>query len=699
MENTESRESSNSTLATSEAESFDPKAYRLGQQERSIFIALILSMFSASVNQTIVGPAMPRIIAELGGMDHYSWVATTALLFSALVTPIVGKLSDMYGRRSFYISGLVAFIVGSILSGAAQSFGWLLVGRAITGAAMGTLIPLSQTVIGDIIPSRMRGKYQGYMGAAFGVSTVIGPLLGGVITDALGWRYLFFCALPLCFVALVVMIKKLKIDFVPQKAKIDVTGMVLLAISLTTILLATSWGGSTYPWASGQILGLYAIGLVTAIAFVFVESRAEAPVIPLHLFKNSVFTLSSFSAMLLAVAMFSTLTYLPVYVQGVLGASASVSGIVLMPMSLVQIVTGIIIGRIITRTGHYKEFMIIGVVIIGAGMLMLAFLQPDHELIYVSLSMIVFGFGIGLVIQQYMLVVQNAVPVRDLGVGTAGLQFFRNIGSTVGIAIFGTIMNTGLQEAIGSHLPKNIAEVPTGIDAGSVLDTGVLDGLSPAIADAVRFGLADRLHWVFVGALPVIAAIFLLTLPIKPLSLRETVAENVDTRVEYLATMGSTTERDAQELAGAHSPREQERQLGVEFELLERTARQADYPLLERAVTELGKGDFERGLSLLRHTATMLKSINYAEAANEEKYAAEISQMAKRRGGAFSRELRNDYMAAAAFKRPNAPEPEFPDDNVTVAERSERVDVDKLREVRAQLGGMLLIDLAGLYYD
>lgn len=680
-------------------DAFDPKAFRLEQKEKSIFIALLLSMFSASVNQTIVGPAMPRIIAELGGMDHYSWVATTALLFSALVTPIVGKLSDMYGRRSFYIGGLVAFILGSILSGAAQSFGWLLVGRAVTGAGMGTLIPLSQTVIGDIIPARMRGKYQGYMGAAFGVSTVIGPLLGGAITDALGWRYLFFCALPLCLIALALMIKMLKIDFVPQKAKIDVTGMVLLTISLTTILLATSWGGSSYPWISAQVLGLYAVGLVTAIIFVFIERRAQSPVIPLRLFKNSVFTLSTFSAMLLAMAMFSALTYLPVYVQGVLGANATVSGIVLMPMSIVQILTGIIIGRIITRTGHYKEFMIVGVIIMAAGMLMLAFLQPDHKLFYVSLSMVVFGFGIGLVMQQYMLVVQNAVPVRDLGVGTAGLQFFRNIGSTVGIAIFGTIMNTGLGEAIASHMPPGIGEVPAGINAGSVLDSSALNTLSPAVADAVRLGLADRLHWVFVGALPIIAVMFLLTLPIKPLPLRETIEDREGAQVEYLATMGSTTARDAQELAGIFSPREQERQLGVEFELLERTARRADYPLLERAVTELGKGDFERGLSLLRHTATMLKSINYAEAANEEKYAAEISQLAKRRGGAFSRELLDDYIAAAAFKRPDEPEPEFPDDNITVAERSERVDVGKLREVRAQLGAMLLIDLAGVYYE
>lgn len=686
-------------IAQEVSQSFDPKKWKLPSKERGIFIALLLGMFSASINQTIVGPAMPRIIAELGGMSHYSWVATTALLSSALVTPIVGKLSDMYGRRAFYIGGLVVFMVGTAVSGAAQSFGWLIVGRAITGAGMGTLIPLSQTVIGDIIPARMRGKYQGYMGAAFGVSTIVGPLIGGVVTDALGWRWLFYCALPLCIVALIMMIKLLKIPHTPSKARIDLLGMLLLSISLIAILLATSWGGSTYPWASAQIVGLYAFGAIAACAFIFQERRAEAPVVPLHLFKNSVFTYSTLAAMLLAMAMFSVLTYLPVFVQGVLGADATTSGIVLMPMSVVQILAGIIVGRVITRTGRYKGFMVVGVLLMGAGQAMLVFMGQNPSLFYISGAMVVVGLGIGAVMQQYMLVVQNAVPVRDLGVGTAGLQFFRNIGSTTGIAIFGTVMNTGLQEAIANYWPAGVEKFSSEIDAGSVLDSSALDKLSPAVEQAVRAGLSDRLHIVFLTALPIIAVILLLTLPIKALPLRESVHDGENAQREFLASMGTTTASDAQAIAEQmHTPREQERMLGVQFELYERAARTADYPLLERAITELGSGDFERGMRLLRHTARMLKADDFAHAVQEEKFAAEVSALASRKGGVFSSELRGDFETAAAIKR-SAGVADTPEPEITVDEQYERVNVEKLRETSSELAAMLLVDLAGVYYD
>lgn len=683
----------------SESEAFDPKEWRLAPKERGIFIALLLGMFSAAMNQTIVGPAMPRIIAELGGMEHYSWVATVALLSSALVTPIVGKLSDMFGRRLFYIAGLCVFIVGAVISGAAQSFGWLIIGRAITGAGMGTLIPLSQTVIGDIILPRMLGRYQGYMGAAFGVSTVAGPLIGGVVTDTFGWRWLFYCALPLCFVALVMMIKLLKLDHEPAKERIDVLGMVLLSIALTAVLLATSWGGTTYPWSSPMIIGLYAVGVIATVAFVWQERRAQAPVVPLHLFRNSIYTLSTLSALLLAVVMFSALTYLPVYVQGVLGASATMSGIVLMPMDIVQIVVGIMVGRFITRSGRYKEFMIAGVVLLAISQSMLAFMPARPSLLYISVIMVILGLGIGMAIQQYMLVVQNAVPMRDLGVGTAGLQFFRNIGSTVGIAIFGTVMNTGLDKAISLHLPASMAAPSESLDVGSVLDSRVLASLPEAVASAVRAGLADRLHWVFVGALPVIAVMFVLTLQIKALPLRSILSDRETAEADYLESMGQTSPRDAQRLAeNGHAPRRSEQILGMQFELLERAASTSDYPLLERAITEIGAGDFARGMRLLRHTARMLKADSAAQMAQEEAYAAEISAFAARREGPFSPQLRADFDAAAEIKRPKDREND-PEEDLTVAQNFESVDIDQLRKISSALGSMLLVDLAGVYYD
>ena len=683
--------------------------FHLNPRDKGIFIALLLGMFSASINQTIVGPAMPRIIAELGGMDHYSWVATTALLASALVTPIVGKLSDMYGRRLFYIAGLATFIVGVALSGAAQSFGWLLIGRAITGAGMGTLIPLSQTVIGDIIPPRQRGKYQGYMGATFGVSTVAGPLIGGVVTDALGWRWLFYCALPLCVIALIMIIKYLKLEFTPTKARIDVLGMILLSIALVTILLATSWGGTTYPWASPVILGLYAAGAIAVIAFIFQERRAEAPVVPLHLFRNSIFTLSTTAALVLAMVMFSTLTYLPIFAQGVMGVSATTSGLILMPMSVVQIVVGIVIGRMITRTGHYKEFMSVGIVIMAIGQVMLVVMGKSPSPFFVAGAMVVFGIGLGMVMQQYMLVVQNAVPMKDLGVATAGTQFFRNIGSTVGIAIFGTVMNSGLQEAIASYVPKGETASLEGLNAGSVLDTAEASGISEAVANAVRMGLADRLHVVFLAALPLIAVIFALTFPIKPIPLRQTVETQSGAQREYLAAMGQTTSRDTMELAQWRSARQRERFLGVQFSMLARAARASENPLLDRAVTAIGDGDFKRGLALLEHTARMLSSEDIDEVANEEKYAVEVGELTRRKDGLLGAQLRADFATAVDLTRPPLPEPEVDEngnpvseaelpEEITVAERYHAVDIKALQEVSTTLSSMLLVDLAGVYY-
>lgn len=682
--------------AGSAAEELDPRTWRLDSKGRGIFIALLLGMFSASMNQTIVGPAMPRIIAELGGMAHYSWVATTALLASALVTPIVGKLSDMYGRRVFYIGGLCVFIAGAALSGAAQSFTWLIVGRAITGAGMGTLIPLSQTVIGDIIPARMRGRYQGYMGAAFGVSTVAGPFIGGVVTDAFGWRWLFYCALPLCVIALIMMIKLLKLEHTPSEAKIDVPGMVLLALALTSVLLATSWGGTSYPWTSPLIIGLYVLGALGAAAFIWQEQRAEAPVVPLRLFRNSVFTFSTIAALALAMAMFSVLTYLPVFAQGVIGVNATVSGTILMPMSVVQIVTGIVVGRLITRTGRYKEFMIVGVALLAVGASMLAFMTAQAQIWYITTAVTVFGLGIGMVMQQYMLVVQNAVPMRDLGVATAGLQFFRNIGSTVGIAIFGTVMNFGLQEAITSQMPPGYAVPPRALNAGAVLDASVMQGLTPEVVQAVRLGLADRLHWVYIGALPVIVVIFLFTVPIKALPLRATVNDQESAQREYFATMGQTTSRDAQELAQLWtSSREQERALGVQFQMLARAASSADYPLLTRAVTDLGNGDFHEGLQLLRRTSRMLRATDSADMEQNEKYAAEVSARASKDGTFLSQKLREDFVLAASLSRPDAAA--ATEEEPTVAESYERVNVAKLREVSSDLTAMLLVDWAEVY--
>ncbi|MGG5259480.1 MDR family MFS transporter [Phycicoccus avicenniae] len=513
--------------------------YKLSPEASRVFVGLMLGMLVASVSQTIVGPAMPRIVSELGGMDHYSWVATAALLVSAITVPIVGKFSDLYGRRGFYIAGLVVFMLGSLVAGFAQSFWVLVAARAIQGLGMGTVMPLSQTIIGDIIPPRQRGKYQGLMGAVFGVTSVAGPLAGGFITDHWGWRWLFFAGIPIGIVATGFILRFLHLPHERREAKVDGWGIATLAVGLTAVLLATSWGGTSYPWGSATIIGLYVVGVLGLTAFVFAESRAEEPVIPLRLFRSRVFTAANLASFGLAMVMFGSIIYIPVFAQGVLGVDATNSGLILAPLMVGLIVMGIVTGLVITKTGVYKPFMAVGVVVMGAGIWLLTRLTADSTQTQLTLAMVVLGIGIGMAMQQYTLVVQNAAEKRDLGVATASSQFFRNVGSTVGIAVFGTVLTSGLGSAIASHLPAGAAaSMPEGAaSAGSVLDPAALSQLPPAVATAVRQGLADQLHAVFLMGLPIVVLVLLATLAIKALPLRD--SNHADTPAEAAEEAGT----------------------------------------------------------------------------------------------------------------------------------------------------------------
>ncbi len=672
-----------------------PEPWRLDRTSRNVLIALILGMFTAAVSQTIVGPAMPRIVAELGGMEHYSWVATTAMLLSAITTPIVGKLSDLYGRKRFYLGGLVVFMLGAVISGLAPTFWVLIAGRAVQGIGMGTLMPLSQTIIGDLIPPRQRGKYQGYMGAVFGVATVGGPLVGGAITDAWGWRWLFFAGLPIGVVALALIARFMTLPHQRRQVRVDVAGMVVLTGALVSILLATSWGGTTYPWASAPVLGLYAVGLVLTVVFVGIELRAAEPVLPLRLFRNRQFTLSNLAAFFLAMVMFAVMIYLPVYAQGVLGVSATASGLILMPLNVGQILMGIVTGLLITRTGRYKEFMLAGIALLGVGQWLLTRLGWQSDPWHVTLAMVVFGVGLGMVLQQYTLVVQNSVSRRDLGVATAATQFFRSVGSTVGIAVFGTVLNSGLGAAIASHLPPGAAPGPQQLDAGSVLDPSVLAALPPVVADAVRRGLADQLHSVFLVALPLILVIGALTLALRAVPLRETIHTPEEAQRELLDTLSQSADTGGllPSLSEGRAPRTRERLLGIQLGLLADQAR-PDRPLLCRAVTEVGEGDFGRGLELLRRTAQMLTTEDEQVAADAERFAVAVGALAGRHGGLLSRGLRADVAVAAALARRDSeavlqgPEP-------TVAEKYEAVDVSRLQLAGNELTSALLVDLVG----
>ncbi|MFC0675302.1 MDR family MFS transporter [Brachybacterium hainanense] len=507
----------------------------LDRQGKLVFVGLMLGMFVASLSQTIVGPAMPRIVAELGGVEHYSWIATAAMLVSAVAVPIVGKLSDLYGRRWFYLGGLAVFMIGSILAGMAQGFWFLVFARAVQGLGMGTLMPLSQTIIGDIIPPRQRGKYQGIMGAVFGVTSVAGPLIGGSITDHIGWRWLFYMTLPIGVAAFVFILKFLHLKAEEQTGTVDILGMLTLTPGLVIGLLATTWGGNDYAWTSPVIIGMYAVAALFLIAFVVVETKVPEPLLPLHLLGRPIVALSVAASFAIAVAMFGAIIYIPVYAQGVMGVSATNSGAILIPLSVAMILTSIAVGLLITRTGRTKPFLIVGCAVIVVGYWLLSRIQYGDSQLKLTVTMIVIGLGIGLSNQVYTLIVQNVVAQRELGVATAAIQFFRNLGSTIGTAVLGTVMTAQMGPAIQRQLeslpPKDLASLAElsgsgTLSAGSleaaVLDPAALEALPDFLVAPVRMGLGEAMHHVFLTALPFVVLALLLSVFIKEVPLRTT---------------------------------------------------------------------------------------------------------------------------------------------------------------------------------
>ena len=671
--------------------------FTLDRSTRNIFVSLMLGMLVAAISQTIVSPAMPRIVAELGGMDHYSWLATAAMLVSAITVPIVGKLSDIYGRRQFFLGGLVVFMIGSILAGIAPNFWFLIGARVVQGVGMGTLMPLSQTIIGDIIPPRQRGKYQGLMGAIFGVSSIAGPLVGGFVTDNWGWRWLFFISLPIGVVAFAGIYRFLHLPHVDREVVVDRAGIVALSLALILLLVPTSLGGTTWAWGSPQVLAMYAAGLVAIVSFVLVERRATEPVLPLRLFGSSIFTFSNIASFMVAVMMFGAMIYMPVYAQGVLGVSATNSGLILMPMSVSMIGLSIISGLMITRTGRYKLQTVIGLLIMGAGYWMLARLKYGAGQLDLTLAMIVFGVGLGMALQVFTLIVQNSSRRKDLGVATASTQFFRNVGSTVGIAVFGTIMTSHLAANIAGHLPAEMrAQLATSgqqVGAGSVLDPSALATLPPVVALAVKQGLADSLHSVFVWGLVPWAIALIAALLIKEIPLRDTVHTTEEAGRELFDTMGQVAADEELVVPLGREggrTRTHERLLGLRLGLLADAALTGDRPLLARAVTQIGDGDLQRGVALLQHTSRMLTTEDLGEAAASEQYAVEVASRGRRSGGPLDQDLKRELATAIAERDAQTVMTTI---EPTVAERHEGVDVAVLSAVGEDLTAAFLVDI------
>ncbi len=403
-------------------------------------------MFFSAINQTIVSTAMPRIIAILGGMDYYTWVITIYMLTSTISTVLVGKLSDIYGRKPFILSGIVLFIIGAFLTGFSQNIIQLIVYRGIQGLGAGIIMASAFTAVGDLFSPRERGKWTGVMMAVFGFSSVIGPALGGWIVDHMDWEWVFWIFLPLGIVAFFMILALFpKTERRPSET-IDYWGSLFLTVAIVTLLLGftlvgKTMGDVTYSWGSPMIIGLFAAAAVSAFIFVLVEAKAKSPVLPLHLFRNDIVTISNLSGFLMNAGMLGALIYIPFFVQGVQGVSPTYSGYITMPMSIAMVVLSSITGRWITKTGKYKKFALSGIFIMCAGMVMMAFMS---NLTIAVFSMIVFGLGLGLGMPVFSLTVQNAVRPSELGVATASSQLFRNLGGTIGIAIMGTVMSSSL---------------------------------------------------------------------------------------------------------------------------------------------------------------------------------------------------------------------------------------------------------------